>query len=103
MNNFIIRTITGILFVAIMVTGICLRGDAMILLFAIITGLSIWEFCGLVNEHVAHTTVNRFICTVPASIFFLAMAGYVTGIVPPRQCSFPICSPWSISSSASST
>ena len=83
MNNFIIRTITGILFVAIMVTGICLRGDAMILLFAIITGLSIWEFCGLVNEHVADTTVNRFIATAAGIYLFLAMAGYCTGIVPP--------------------
>ena len=44
MNNFIIRTITGILFVAIMVTGICLRGDAMILLFAIILVLTIVQF-----------------------------------------------------------
>ena len=83
MNNFIIRTITGILFVAIMVTGICLRGDAMILLFAIITGLSLWEFCGLVNEHVADTTVNRFIATAAGIYLFLAMAGYCTGIVPP--------------------
>ena len=83
MNNFIVRTITGILFVAIMVTGICLRGDAMILLFAIITGLSIWEFCGLVNEHVADTTVNRFIATAAGVYLFLAMAGYCTGIVPP--------------------
>ena len=83
MNNFIIRTITGILFVAIMVTGICLRGDAMILLFATITGLSIWEFCGLVNEHVADTTVNRFIATAAGVYLFLAMAGYCTGIVPP--------------------
>ena len=83
MNNFIIRTITGILFVAIMVTGICLRGDAMILLFATITGLSIWEFCGLVNEHVADTTVNRFIATAAGLYLFLAMAGYCTGIVPP--------------------
>ena len=83
MNNFIIRTITGILFVAIMVTGICLRGDAMILLFAIITGLSLWEFCGLVNEHVADTTVNSFIATAAGVYLFLAMAGYCTGIVPP--------------------
>lgn len=83
MKNFIIRTITGILFVAIMVTGICLRGDAMILLFALITGLTLWEFTGLVNEHVADTTVNRFITTAAGVYLFLAFAGYCTGIVPP--------------------
>ena len=82
MKNFITRTITGILFVAIMVTGICLRGDAMILLFALITGLTLWEFTGLVNEHVADTTVNRFITTAAGVYLFLAFAGYCTGIVP---------------------
>ena len=83
MKNFITRTITGILFVAIMVTGICLRGDAMILLFALITGLTLWEFTGLVNEHVADTTVNRFITTAAGVYLFLAFAGFCTGIVPP--------------------
>ena len=83
MKNFITRTITGILFVAIMVTGICLRGDAMILLFALITGLTLWEFTGLVNEHVADTIVNRFITTAAGVYLFLAFAGYCTGIVPP--------------------
>ena len=83
MKTFITRTITGILFVAIMVTGICLRGDAMILLFALITGLTLWEFTGLVNEHVADTTVNRFITTAAGVYLFLAFAGYCTGIVPP--------------------
>ena len=83
MKNFITRTITGILFVSIMVTGICLRGDAMILLFALITGLTLWEFTGLVNEHVADTTVNRFITTAAGVYLFLAFAGYCTGIVPP--------------------
>lgn len=83
MKNFITRTITGILFVAIMVTGICLRGDAMILLFALITGLTLWEFTGLVNKHVADTTVNRFITTAAGVYLFLAFAGYCTGIVPP--------------------
>ncbi|MBR3010329.1 MAG: phosphatidate cytidylyltransferase [Prevotella sp.] len=83
MKNFITRTITGILFVAIMVTGICLRGDAMILLFALITGLTLWEFTGLVNEHVADTTVNRFITTAAGVYLFLACAGYCTYILPP--------------------
>ncbi|MBR5036204.1 MAG: CDP-archaeol synthase, partial [Prevotella sp.] len=58
-------------------------GDAMILLFALITGLTLWEFTGLVNEHVADTTVNRFITTAAGVYLFLAFAGYCTGIVPP--------------------
>ncbi|MBR6445883.1 MAG: phosphatidate cytidylyltransferase [Prevotella sp.] len=82
MKNFIVRAITGILFVAVMVTGICFRGDAMILLFALITGLTLWEYTGLVNEHVKDTTVNRFISTAAGVYLFLAFAGYCTDIVP---------------------
>ena len=42
MKNFIIRTITGVLFVAAIVTCF-LRAEAMILLFALVTGLTIWS------------------------------------------------------------
>lgn len=81
MKNLITRSITGILFVAVMVTGICLRSDAMILLFALITGLSMWEYTGLVNE-VKDVTVNRFISTAAGVYLFLAMAGFCSDIVP---------------------
>ena len=57
MKNFVVRTITGILFVAVMVVGICFRGDAMILLFAFITGLTLWEYTGLVSS--AYRTGGR--------------------------------------------
>ena len=82
MKNFVVRTITGILFVAVMVVGICFRGDAMILLFALITGLSLWEYTGLVNQHVEDTNVNRFISTAAGVYLFLAFAGYCTDLVP---------------------
>ena len=75
MKNFIVRTVTGVLFVAVMVSGICLRGDAMILLFTLITGLTLWEYTGLVNE-VEDITVNRFISTAAGIYLFLAFAGY---------------------------
>ena len=66
MKNFIIRAITGILFVAVVVTCF-LDPRAMVLLFALVTGLTIWEFTGLVNERES-VTVNRFICTVAALV-----------------------------------
>ena len=80
MKNFIIRTITGVLFVAAIVTCF-LRAEAMILLFALVTGLTIWEFTGLVNER-EHIIVNRMICTVAGVYFFFAMAGYNSGLTP---------------------
>lgn len=80
-KNLITRSITGILFVAVMIVGICFRGDAMILLFALITGLTMWEYTGLVNEHIPDTTINRFISTAAGVYLFLAMAGYCADIV----------------------
>lgn len=77
-QNFIARTITGVLFVAILVTCF-LRAQSMILLFALITGLTLWEFGRLVNEW-DDIQINRFISTVAGVYFFLAMAGYCTGM-----------------------
>ena len=78
MKNFIIRTITGIIFVAAVVASF-LRPEAMVLLFSIVTGLTVWEFTGLVNER-EHVTVNRFICTVAAVYLFFAMTYYCSDL-----------------------
>jgi phosphatidate cytidylyltransferase len=78
MNNFIVRTITGIIFVAAVVASF-LRPEAMVLLFAIVTGLTVWEFTGLVNERPG-VTVNRFICTVAGVYFLFAMTYYCSDI-----------------------
>jgi phosphatidate cytidylyltransferase len=53
----------------------------MALFFALVTGLTVWEFCGLVNERQG-VQVNRFISTVAGVYLFLAMAGYNSGITP---------------------
>jgi phosphatidate cytidylyltransferase len=78
MRNFIIRTITAVFFVAAIVSCF-LRPEAMIFLFALVTGLTIWEFTGLVNDR-GDVTVNQMISTVAGVFFFLAMAGYCSGI-----------------------
>jgi len=81
MKNFIIRTITAVFFVAAVVTCF-LNPRAMVFLFALVTGMTIWEFTGLVNNHCAGITVNRMISTVAGVYFFLAMAGYNSGLTP---------------------
>ena len=78
MKNFIIRTITGIIFVAAIVASF-LRPEAMVLLFSIVTGMTVWEFTGLVNER-EHVTVNRFISTVAAVYFFYAMTYFCSDL-----------------------
>ena len=80
MNNFIVRTITSVFFVAAIVTSF-LNPQAMTLLFAIVTGMTVWEFAGLVNDRPG-VTVNRFITTVAGVYLFLAMAGYNSGLTP---------------------
>ena len=80
MKNFIVRTITAVFFVAAIVTCF-MRPEAMILLFGLVTGLTIWEFTGLVNER-GGITVNQLISTVAGVYFFLAMAGYNSGMTP---------------------
>ena len=80
MNNFIVRTITGVLFVAVLVCSF-LRPQAMVLLFALITGLTIWEFTGLVNDR-EKVTVNRLISTVAGVYFFFAVSGFSSDLTP---------------------
>lgn len=78
-KNLITRSITGILYVAIMVTSF-LQSVNMIVVFALITGLATWEFTGLVNEY-KHVNVNRLITTVAGVYFFLAVAGVNSGAI----------------------
>lgn len=78
-KNLIIRAITGVFYVAIMVCGF-LDPQAMILLFALITGMTIWEFTGLINAKHGVTT-NQFISTIAGVYFFLAVAGWRIGLV----------------------
>jgi len=80
MKNFIVRTITSVFFVAAIVSCF-LRPEAMILLFGLVTGMTIWEFTGLVNDREG-VAVNQMISTVAGVYFFLAMAGYNSGITP---------------------
>lgn len=80
MSKLIVRTITGIIFVTAVV--VCfLRPLTMVLLFSMITALTLWEYCSLVNN-VKGVRVNRFICTVAGVYLFLAVSGFCSGVVP---------------------
>lgn len=80
MKNFIIRAITGIFFVAAIVVSF-INPLAMTFLFVIVTGLTIWEFTGLVNERDGVDT-NRLICTVAGVYFFIAVIGFCSELTP---------------------
>ncbi len=79
-RNLITRSISGVIFLAIMIVGMIYRPDAFIFLFTLITGLTLWEYTGLVNN-IEDVTVNRLISTVAGMYLFLAVAGMRTGMV----------------------
>ena len=62
-----------------MVLGM-MRPDTIILLFALITGLTIWEYCGLVNN-VEGVRVNQPISTIAGVYLVIAVAGWRVGFV----------------------
>jgi phosphatidate cytidylyltransferase len=78
MNNFIVRTITGIIFVTAIVVSF-LNPLAMVFLFSIVTGMTVWEFAGLVNAR-ENVQINQFISSVAGVLLFLAMAVHARGL-----------------------
>lgn len=83
MNNLLLRSLTGVLFVALLVGGTLYSPLTFVVLFAVVTGLSVWEFSTNVNRH-AGASVNRLINTVAAVYLFLAFAGFCADYVPSR-------------------
>lgn len=81
MSNLIIRTLTGIAFVAVLVGGIMWNNVSFTVLFAAITGLSVWEFCHLVNQK-SDVKINNVICTTSGVFLFLAVGGFCSEITP---------------------
>lgn len=78
MKNLIIRTITGVLFVAVLVGGIVFHPYSQLILFTAITALTVWEFTTIVNRHM-HLHVNRFITTFAAAYLFVAVWAFNSG------------------------
>ena len=69
------RTITGVLFVVAIVACFVLHPLAYAILFALISGLTTWEFCSLLNQH-AGAHINRVIVTVSSVYFFFAVLAF---------------------------
>lgn len=53
----------------------------MTLFFALVTGMTIWEFCGLVNDK-ENVQTNRFICTAAGVFLYIAITGFCSNITP---------------------
>ncbi|MCL2649948.1 MAG: phosphatidate cytidylyltransferase [Candidatus Azobacteroides sp.] len=71
MKNLFIRTITGTIYVAILIVGLLSGVYIFAGLFAIIAALCLWEFYGLVNLN-KQVSVNRIINVCGGVYLFLA-------------------------------
>ena len=78
-SNLIIRSLTGIVFVAVMVGGILYSPVTTALLFGLVTALTTWEFTGIMNRQ-EDVELNRFITTVAAVMLFFGFFGYTMTI-----------------------
>ena len=83
MNNLIVRALTGAVFVAVLVGGTLFSPMTFTLLFAVVTGLTTWEFSHNVNSY-AGASVNKLINTVAAVYLFVAFGGFCADLVPSR-------------------
>lgn len=71
LNNFITRTLTGIIFVGVLVGGILWNAFSFAILFALVTGLTLWEFYGLM-KHYEEARLQRLISTLGGVYLFVA-------------------------------
>ena len=79
MKNLITRALTGIVFVVVLAGSICWHPLSYLALFALITGLSLWEFQGLLNQHEG-THLKRIIGCLGGVYLFAATFGYAYGL-----------------------
>ena len=75
MKNFITRALTGIVFVAVLISAIYIHSYYFLVVFGLITGLTLWEFYGL-TLHQVQTHLNRLFCALGGSYLFSASFCY---------------------------
>lgn len=78
-KELLIRSVTGIAFVFVMVTCILWTPISFAVLFAVISGLTTWEFCSLINRYM-NCQVNRFIVTLASIYLFGAVLAFNANI-----------------------
>lgn len=75
LKNLIIRALTGIIFVAVLVGAICYDSISFLVVFSFITGLTLWEFYGLVKNY-ENTAPKRLFSSLGGVYLFAATFAY---------------------------
>lgn len=84
MNNFFLRALTGVLYVAALVGCTVYSPATLVVFFTLATALSIWEFSTNVNRY-AGAQVNRLINTLAGICLMLAVAGFCSEATQSRH------------------
>lgn len=75
-NSLVLRSITGIVFVAIIVSCILCGPVSFAALFTVITGLTVYEFSDVINKNKEDIHINKIVTTAGGIYLFLAFTGY---------------------------
>lgn len=79
MKNFITRTLTGFLFVSLLIGGILYSPLSYGVVFTSITALAVYEFSTIINSQ-PNIRINRLICTIAGVYLFFAVMGFCMNI-----------------------
>ena len=79
MKNLIIRALTGIIFVVVLISAIYIHPIFFLILFCIRTGLTLWEFGGLV-KHYENANLQRTVNVLGGVYLFIATFVYANGL-----------------------
>lgn len=80
MNNFVKRTLSGALFVVLVIGSILLDAYAFAAVFAVVTGWAVSEFHKLTNNQ-KNVTVNQWVSVVGAVLLFLTSFLHASNII----------------------
>jgi len=80
MNNLITRLLTGILFLAILITSILWSFWSFLLIFLLITVLSLWEFFSLLEKD--KVRVNKPLVITTGVVFYILCSSVALNIAP---------------------
>lgn len=77
--NIVVRILAGAVFVGLLLAGILINVYTFLLIFALITGLSLWEFYGLVEKD-AKVPVSRLWNTIMGVVLFAGVFLFLSGL-----------------------
>lgn len=75
MKNLIKRALTGIIFVAILIGAICYHPISYLIVFSLVTGLTLWEFHGLVKDY-EKASIKRIVNSLGGAYLFASTFAY---------------------------